>query len=232
MHSKTESKLWTYPTDNKGYEVLWVQLGAYHPSAHVYNSSNLLDYIEACIEELHTEFCPTNIVFASDLYQRSDQSLTEQTGLVRTAQHPTQGSNIPDWIIILQPIHSKVRVVTSTVKSDHKAVVSYTGISQKRPTKTPISCAYRKITSTQHALLFQVTSVNFAVCDASSSPSSLNTQAEFDKLYFTVMQLLNKFYPQRGITLTSRDPEYITPAIRAKLRLKNKLMRKEKVKKK
>jgi len=37
--------------------------------------------------------------------------------------------------------------------------------------------------------------------------------------------LLNKYYLERTITTTSRDPEYITPDIKAKLRRKNRFMR-------
>ena len=37
--------------------------------------------------------------------------------------------------------------------------------------------------------------------------------------------LLTKYYLERTITTTSRDPEYITPDIKAKLRRKNRFMR-------
>ena len=50
-------------------------------------------------------------------------------------------------------------------------------------------------------------------------------QSEFDQFYATTLGLLNKYYPKRTITITSRDPEYITPDIKAKLRRKNKLIR-------
>jgi hypothetical protein len=39
------------------------------------------------------------------------------------------------------------------------------------------------------------------------------------------MGLLDEFYPERTITMTSRDPSYVTPEIKAKLRRKNRLMR-------
>jgi len=40
-----------------------------------------------------------------------------------------------------------------------------------------------------------------------------------------VKQLLNQYYPERVVTMTSRDPEYITPRIKAMLRRRNRLMR-------
>jgi len=50
-------------------------------------------------------------------------------------------------------------------------------------------------------------------------------QSEFDQFYATAHGLLNTYYPERTITITSRDPEYITPDIKAKLRRKNRLLR-------
>ena len=39
------------------------------------------------------------------------------------------------------------------------------------------------------------------------------------------LRLLNHFYPERTIPVTSRDPTYITPSIKAKLRSENRMMR-------
>jgi hypothetical protein len=50
-------------------------------------------------------------------------------------------------------------------------------------------------------------------------------QKEFDLFYEIALGLLNKFYPEKTVTMTSNDPEYLTPAIKASLRRKNKLMR-------
>jgi hypothetical protein len=36
---------------------------------------------------------------------------------------------------------------------------------------------------------------------------------------------MDQFYPEQTITLTSRDPPYVTPAIKSMLRRQNKLMR-------
>ena len=55
------------------------------------------------------------------------------------------------------------------------------------------------------------------------------TQGEFDHFYNVAFQLLNQFYPERTITVTSRNPGYITPAIKASLHRKNRLMHAGKV---
>jgi len=48
-------------------------------------------------------------------------------------------------------------------------------------------------------------------------------------LYSIAYELLNYFYPKHTITITSRDPEYITPAVKSKLRRKNRLMHKGRI---
>ena len=52
-----------------------------------------------------------------------------------------------------------------------------------------------------------------------------NTQANFDQLYSVLLGLLERFYPTRTITVTSSDPPYFSPYVRALLRQKNRLMR-------
>jgi len=44
-------------------------------------------------------------------------------------------------------------------------------------------------------------------------------------MYGVMEELLNAFYPERDITLTSSDQPYSTPAVKALLRRKNRLMR-------
>jgi len=44
-------------------------------------------------------------------------------------------------------------------------------------------------------------------------------------MYGVMVDLLNKFYPEREITVTSSDQSCVTPAVKALLRRKNRLMR-------
>jgi len=50
-------------------------------------------------------------------------------------------------------------------------------------------------------------------------------QERFDQLYSMLLGLLDQYYPERTITITSSDPLYVTPSVKAQLRRKNKLMR-------
>ena len=93
--------------------------------------------------------------------------------------------------------------------------------------KSTTQRSFRSISPRQHAQFLQYAAsldLNNPHPTASSGPST-NAQAEYDHFYVTELGLLNKFYPERAVSITSRDPAYITPKIKAMLRHKNKLMR-------
>lgn len=79
-----------------------------------------------------------------------------------------------------------------------------------------------KLLKPQHALFLQTASdINFDFIQTED-----DVQTQFDTFYNVALQLLDYFYPQHIITVTNRDPYYITPKIKSLLRRKNKLMRK------
>ena len=87
----------------------------------------------------------------------------ERIGLTPIVHQPTRGANVVDRIYVSQPCYSSVRVVTSIVRSDHKAVVTYTDKNKYAQTKkTSIEMVYRTKTPEQHALFLQaVADINF-----------------------------------------------------------------------
>ena len=121
-----------------------------------------------------------------------------------------------------RPIYSKISVVRSTVRSDHKAVVAYAEKCDTKCAKSRSIKTFRCVSPASNALFLQLlASIDF---DYSKCPLE-DTQAEFNRFYEDVLDLLDNFYPERSITLTSRDPDYISAGIKAKLRRKNRLMR-------
>jgi len=48
--------------------------------------------------------------------------------------------------------------------------------------------------------------------------------ADFDTIYAVIKDLLDCFYPEREITVTTSDPRFVRPAVKAMLRRKNRLM--------
>jgi len=92
------------------------------------------------------------------------------------------------------------RAVISTVKTDHKAVVAYSGPEKCVLNKRRQRRVLRKRSYTQHALFLEHISelkIDF--------PSDADVQTNFDSMYNIMVNLLDRFYPEREITLTSSD---------------------------
>ena len=99
---------------------------------------------------------------------------------------------------------------TATTKSSATKTTTQRTFRTKTPTHIP----------TQHALFLEHVSAELF---DHPNPST-DVQEEFDLFYDKLLDLFNNYYPLRTITVSSRDPDYITPAIKAKLRRKNKLL--------
>jgi len=181
----------------------------------------LLDYIESTIDEINQNFVGCNITLAGDFNQLSDREISERTGLTSIVHQPTRAANILDRIYVSHPRYSIVRVVSSVVKSDHQAVVAYSDSKRISIPKVSFQRTYRPVTPDQHAQFLRFIST----IDINIPFHSDNTQLEFDNFYTLANGLLDIFYPTKTITVTSRDPTFITARIKGMLRHKNRLMR-------
>ena len=227
-----QSTLWTCTTDDTAYELLWARVGdvivgaLYHPPKPQYATDSLLDYIESCVDELLHDYPGLPIVLAGDFNQLPDIAVAERTGFTQLVQQPTRGANILDRVYVSQPLYLTVRVVRSVVRSDHRAIVAHP--RQHRFTAKTTECrTYRKVTPAKHALFLQ----HLKNIDFNSISEIEDTQLSFDHFYDTALDLLNEHYPEQTVTVTSRDPDYITAEIKSMLRHKNRLMRKGRIEK-
>jgi len=143
------------------------------------------------------------------------------SNLALIVHQPTRGQNTLDKIYVSDvELFDKVTVVASTVKSDHKAVVAHGQSLVINRQKTTRTVTFRKVTPAMHAVFLG------SPLSAAFGFSQVGTpQEQYDSFYDNALRLLDRFYPKRRVTLTDRDPPYITPAIKTLLRLKNKLMR-------
>jgi len=83
-------------------------------------------------------------------------------------------------------------------------------------TKTTERKTFRKITPTQHTT--HLIPEYLQTADIDCTLDTTDTQLSFDHFYDIALQLLNT---EPTITVTSRDPDYITPEIKAMLRRNN-----------
>ena len=115
------------------FELLWITIDdlfvgvVYHPPKPSYDVESFLDYLEAAVDEILCKFPTSAIVMAGDFNQLSDTDLTERTGLMQIIDQPTRGPHTLDRILVSSPMYAGVKVVTSAVRSDHLAIIAYTG---------------------------------------------------------------------------------------------------------
>jgi len=216
--------------DNKSFELLWVRvrsgdrdviIGAlYHPPSPIYQTDALLNYIDASLDDISRKHPNALIVLAGDLNTLPEQDIVARSTLIPIVDQPTRGLSKLDRIYTSEPSYDEIKVVASAVKSDHKAIVAYTGVKRTALRKTREVRTFRKRSPTQHAMfLSHVAGLNIELED------SPDAQRNFDQLYSTLLNLLEHFYPERSVTLTSSDPAYVTPDVKTMMRRKNRLMR-------
>jgi len=228
VRSSLSVLLWTFSADNGTYEVLWAKFDKlfvgvlYHPPKPCYTVESLLDYLESAVDEILRDCPDADIVLAGDFNRLPEDLVVLRTGLTQIVHQPTRGASVLDHIYESCPIYTTVRVVTSVLKTDHKAVVAYSTTTHFVPFKTRTKKTFRRRSPAQNAsFLHHMANPN--VTD--STQTSRDTHEQFQQFYYNALYLLNYFYPERSITLSSRDPEFVTPAIKASLRRKNRLMR-------
>ena len=236
VHTDLQASIWLPSSaDSRTFELLWVRVGSslfvaalYHPPRPVYSTADVLSYVENCVAELTHDYPLADIILTGDLNQLRDDDIVERTGFTQIVRQPTRSASLLDRVFVSNPqLYSTVRVVSSLVKSDHNAVLAISSAAAVSIRKTRQKRVYRPKTPSQNASLLQ----HLASTDVRtrSNPAELaqtpDPQASYDSFYSYTLGLLAEFYPERTITVTSRDPQYITASIKAKLRRKNRLMR-------
>jgi len=154
------SKACSVSNDRMDLELLWVLvqsgvastiIGAlYHPPTFCYPLLDLYNFIEATLEELMTQYPASTVILAGDFNQLNVAEVTARMSLVPLVNTPTRGSKRLDMIMTSWPQLHRVKVITSAVRSDHKAILasSHGGIRDR--TKSSQTKQFRRRTLGQH----------------------------------------------------------------------------------
>ena len=177
----------------------------YHPPKPLYQSTALLDHVEAGVDALATAYPAATVVLAGDFNTMDDSEVVSRNAMHSIVNRPTRGVNILDRVYVNELCYASVQVVTSTVSSDHKAVVAHTGPQLHQLNKTTQRRVFRRRTPTQHAMFlgYALLQQRFQLA------SGCDTQTNFDSFYDYMFGLLNQFYPEREITVTSNRSRHL-----------------------
>jgi len=84
--------------------------------------------------------------------------------------------------------------------------------------KSTSTKTYRMISPNQSACFLD--HISAITLDAPTA-STDNVQSQFEQFHNFAVNLLNHFYPLRTISVTSHNPNFVTPVVKAKLLCKN-----------
>jgi len=76
---------------------------------------------------LLSEFPKATVILAGDFNTLDDSEIVVRSAMNSIVNRPTRGANILDRMYTNDHCYETVKVVTSTVKSDHKTIMAYTG---------------------------------------------------------------------------------------------------------
>jgi len=152
---------------------------------------------------------------AGDFSLLPDSEVIIRTGLMSVVSQPTRGDRYLDRVYVSDLHYSNMKVVKCTVKSDHMAIVAWSGQDKKTISKAKSKRTFRKHTAREHAhFLASVTAPVYSI------RYSGDPQDEFDKFCSVLTRLLDTYYPERSVTITSADPTYVTPTVNHMFRKK------------
>ena len=72
----------------------------YHPPRPLYNTSELINFIEMCVIELTDQYPHATIILAGDFNQLPDDDIVQCTGLTSVVNQPTRAVSYLDRIYV------------------------------------------------------------------------------------------------------------------------------------
>jgi hypothetical protein len=126
-------------------------------SITTYKSSDLLilDNVEAAVLQIQQDYLKLHFILAGDLNSLSDVEVVIRTGLTSTVNQPTRENSKLDRLYVSDLQFDGIKVVKSTVKSDHVGIVTYRGGLEKKAGKTRRTFMFRIHLPKQHALFLR-----------------------------------------------------------------------------
>jgi len=235
VRSDLKSKLCEHQVADIRIELLWIEIifnnhmyivGAlYHPPKALYKQAELLSEIESSIDIFTANFSEATVVLAGDFNQLPDICIQE-LALQPFQTAPTHGNNCLDRIYCSEPLDYCCQTVVSAVETGHKAIVARFDASNPLHTnKIKSKIQFRTHTPNQNAAFLDFLK-DFSWDEILDTNDA---QTAFDKFYEIANNMLDLFFPERTVTLSNKDPYYITPEIKLLLRKKNKLLRKGRI---
>src|SRR6218665_61727 len=180
----------------------------------------MYEFIETSLEELLCQHPDASVVLAGDFNKLNVREISVRTGLLPLVKTPTHGGKILDMLMISPPQKYQVKVIRFAVRTDHSALLATTEAGVRDRTKTSYRKSFRRCSPEQHAnLLLHLRNFD------SGDKEVIESEQAWREFYDITLGWLEQFYPLCTVTVTSRDPPFVTPELKFLLRRRNRLMR-------
>src|SRR6218665_1851526 len=219
------------PEDSRNLEFIWIKIqlqtenlyvcAFYHPPKQIYETVQPLDRLERTVNAIVAADPDGLLILGGDFNSLPEADVIERTGLIPLVNEPTRGGKVLDRLFVSRPSYTNVKILTSAIKSDHRAIIATDGRLITSRTKNPVVVNFRRRSPEQNASLLRL----LAEMDYSEVVDCPDPQRAWNLFYTSALSLLESVYSTRRVTMISADPPYLTPAAKTMLRRKNRLMR-------
>jgi hypothetical protein len=167
-----------------------VSCALYHRPSPIHKTKALLDYSKTSQDDTAIRFADVFVALAGNL-----DTLSLEDIVARTAFNPINRPEVSmRWIASI-----RLRPATE-MKSDHKAHVAYTGEQMTSIIKKKKRTYRWRLPAEYSVFLGHIAGLKIELANTD------DTQANFDLLCAVLLGLLDCFYLERTITVTSSDP--------------------------
>ena len=178
-------------------------LGAiYHPPKPIYDIDMLRNFLECSCAEISKQFPEYKIVLAGDINKLSVNEISQRTGLISINHSPSRGRNVLDNAFLSHVGEYKIKVIESTVSSDHKALILYSDRQITNQNKQHRKVGFRKKTPALNEIF-----LSSVKDDCFQEVLNIDeVQLATDKFYSVASDLLNSFTQSKTSPLPKKTP--------------------------
>ena len=207
-HPTLES-LWLKGTSPKTNELFFIN-ASYHPPKDNGNDLHLTNYLVSSSEQILKEN-PYCTIFIGGDFNKLNLSSLEDEGLSILQTPPTRKEATLDLLLTNRiDLVDNATTFTPSLKTDHRGIIMHP-LQRIPPTRS--KAFYRNFSFKNKA--------NFAKSLNNIDFSSVLRITDVDKaaetLESTISQIVTTNFPLKSITMSDRDPSWITPKIKAKI---------------
>ena len=212
------------------YECLWERVSTtnqdyfvasvYQPPTFDYYETAFIEFLVNSCEIILAPSSNARALIAGDSNKLDLKSLTQQRGLSQLVKTPTRNDSILDTFLTnTQNIFGRVCTSKSVTKSDHSRVSVF-----PRTRNPPVRSAVEFIDARNHckSLILQ----KLQATDFSHVLAENDINIAIDKFYCIVHEHFKNSFRSTRVSMSSKDPSFMSPLLKQLLSKRNKLLRK------